>query len=304
MQTRSLVSRARPFESYTEALQRIEALQFSEETALLNPVSRLMLLSHGQKAARSVVFFHSYTNSPQQFVTLAQQCYERGFNVLVPRAPHHGLAERLTNETAQLTAEELAVYADLAVDIAHGLGEQVVIAGLSMGGVLTAWLAQQREDITLGLILSPAFSVRALPTRFARLAAELIQLAPDTFRWWDPVLKNTDLPPLHAYPRFSMHGLTQIMRLGFAMQAMSQVSKPAARQVCLILNANDDAVDNVLSQGIFKNWISAGAENASCYTFSAELDLPHDYIDPIQLNQDINKTYPTLLDLMEGRTPS
>ena len=55
--------------------------------------------------------------------------------------------DRLTDEQSQLTADDLAAYADRVLDIAHGLGRQVVMAGISAGGVTTAWAAQYRSDL-------------------------------------------------------------------------------------------------------------------------------------------------------------
>jgi len=43
------------------------------------------------------------------------------------------------------------------VDIAQRLGEQVVMLGISAGGVATAWAAQNRSDIDLAVIISPVF---------------------------------------------------------------------------------------------------------------------------------------------------
>jgi len=44
----------------------------------------------------------------------------------------------MTDEQSQLTADELVAYADEMVDIAQGLGEQVIMVGISAGGVTTA----------------------------------------------------------------------------------------------------------------------------------------------------------------------
>ena len=47
--------------------------------------------------------------------------------------PYHGLQSHQVSELAQLTAQDLRAYADQAVDIAAGLGDEVVPVGLSGG---------------------------------------------------------------------------------------------------------------------------------------------------------------------------
>lgn len=114
-------------------------------------------MTHGQPVERVIVLVHGYTNCPQQFHELGQRFYYLGYNVLIAPLPYHGLADRLTDEQAELKAEELVAYADEVVDIAHGLGKRVIMAGISGGGVTTAWAAQNRSDLDLAVIISPAF---------------------------------------------------------------------------------------------------------------------------------------------------
>ncbi|MGD8820333.1 MAG: alpha/beta hydrolase, partial [Anaerolineae bacterium] len=146
---RNLTSTPTPATSYADAVERIETLRVQQASLALNPLCQLQFMTHGQKTGRAIVFVHGYTNCPQQFHELGQQFYELGYNVLIVPAPRHGLTDRMTTEQAQLTAEELATYADAVVDVAQGLGEHVTMAGISMGGIVTAWAAQQRSDVDL-----------------------------------------------------------------------------------------------------------------------------------------------------------
>ena len=52
---------------------------------------------------------------------------------MIPRIPHHGLKDRMTEDYAKLTALELTQLSDESMDIAQGLGEHILVAGLSMG---------------------------------------------------------------------------------------------------------------------------------------------------------------------------
>jgi carboxylesterase len=289
-----LISHANPAQSYAEALERVAALKARDGTGI-NPISRTLLLTHGYPGERVVVWLHGYTNSPAQFRQLAQLCFDRGCNVLVPRFLHHGLQERMTGEIALLTAEELAGVADEAVDIAHGLGRQVVVGGLSMGGVATGWLAQQRADIELALLMAPAFGFKVIPTPLTRLMAGLLLTLPNFFQWWDPQLKDTVVPPLHAYPRYASRGLAAFLRLGFAVQSLARQGKPAARRIWVLTNANDRRINPELVERVVQLWQAKGAD-VQTHQFGADLKLGHDFIDPTQPNQRIDLSYPVILE--------
>ncbi len=58
-------------------------------------------------------------------------------------------------------------YGDEVVDIARGLTDHVTMAGISCGGLITGWAAQQRQDVDLAVLTSPGFGFKAIP-RFWR----------------------------------------------------------------------------------------------------------------------------------------
>jgi alpha-beta hydrolase superfamily lysophospholipase len=126
---------ARPAQSYAEAMTRVSALQ-ARDDATVRPDSGSRLWTHGAQTARAIVFYHGYTNAPPQYNLLGEQFFQAGYNVLVPRLPHHGLQDPLTTDQMNLTAEELITLTQETTDIAFGLGERVTIAGLSCGGVM------------------------------------------------------------------------------------------------------------------------------------------------------------------------
>src|SRR5262249_34407815 len=128
-----LVSQPHPAATYAEAAARFEALSAKDDEQV-NVVCRSQLLSHGAKVERAIVLVHGIPNCPQQYARLGPLFFERGLNVLIPRMPHHGYADRATHDLRLLTTAELRDFADETSDIACGLGEQVIYLGLSAGG--------------------------------------------------------------------------------------------------------------------------------------------------------------------------
>jgi carboxylesterase len=221
-----------------------------------------------------------------------------GCNVLVPREPHHGLVDRMTAVHSRLTARGLVRFASAAVDIALGLGEQVTVAGLSMGGLLAAWAAQNRADIARAGLISPAFGFQAIPRRLAPLVARLVLALPNFFIWWDPKIKDAPHPPYHSYPRYATLTLGHLLHLSRVVRKQARRSPPKARQVVVITNPCDPSVDNRLAAQLLDAWQAAGAQNVSAYEFDRRHNLLHDLIDPEQPQEQVGVVYPILLELL------
>ncbi len=294
-----LASHPSPAVGYDEAVSRVTA-QLALEATGHNPLCHTQLLTHGRKMARAIAFIHGYTNCPRQFAALAQQFYERDYNTLTVLMPHHGLADRLTDAHRRLTAEELVAYVDRVVDMARGLGEHVTLLGLSGGAVVAAWAAQTRSDLDLAVVIAPNFGFKAVPRQLTRPVACLVLGAPDVVLWWNPLERAAGRLP-HVYPRFTLHGLAQQARLGFATTGLARRGPPAARAILVITNAHDPSVDNVATAQAVARWRAWGTPSVRTYEFPAELHLLHDVIDPGHPGQRVEVVYPKLLELIDGR---
>jgi carboxylesterase len=280
--------------TYAEAVGRIQAIQAGEGN--LNPVCGTKFLTHGAQTERTIVFVHGYTNCPQQFAELGKRFYDLGYNVLIAPLPHHGLADRMTDEQGHIKAEELVKYTDEVVDIAQGLGRRVAISGISLGGVMAAWAVQNRSDVDLAVIISPGFSFNDIPTGLAVPVENVFLIMPTTYDWWDPILKE-NAGPSYAYPRYSKHTLGEIMRLGFAVQAQAERAAPLGKSILVVTNASDVSVDNDVTTQVVQTWREHGA-NLETYEFDASLHLGHDIIDPNDKDGNIEVVYARLIELV------
>lgn len=291
-----LTSHPQPAGGYDESMDRIAALREPEQSGF-REVCRTRFMTHGGRTERVIVFAHGYTSCPKQFEALGEAFFELGYNVLIPPLPYHGLADRMTEKQALLTAEALTRYADEAIDIAQGLGDKVVMAGLSGGGVTTAWAAQFREDIDLAVLIAPAFGFAQVPTPVTVPGAVLFRVLPNFYRWWDPVLKES-VGPAHGYPRTATRALAEILRLGSAILAASSRKAPAARSVLVVTNASDTSINHGLVARYVENLRKQGYQGLRTYEFEAELELEHDLIDPAQPAQRIDIVYPKLIEFI------
>jgi esterase/lipase len=293
-----IASHPRPAASYAEAVSRVEALR-AREGAELHPKCRVILMSHGQKTARAVVFAHGYTSCPHQFRPLGERLFNMGYNVLIVPLPRHGLTDRMTEAHGRLSAEELAAYTDEVVDIGRGLGEHVTLAGLSCGGVVTAWAAQTRADLDQAVVMSAALGFQGIrrPLTVASMNAALA--LPDKFVWWDPVEKDKGGVD-YTYPRYSRRALGQILRLGYAALGRARKWPPGAKSIVVVTNAHDASVDNWAAARLAEAWRRGGARQLRAYEFPEELKLGHDMIDPEAKEAQPEVVFPKLIELING----
>lgn len=301
-----LASHPRPAADYADALQRVTARRALEE-GRYNLLCHTQLLTHGQKTARAIAFIHGYTNCPNQFLMLGQQFHDLGYNVLLVPMPRHGLADFMTNEPSRLTAEEMTAYADDVVDIARGLGERVTLAGLSQGGVLAGWAAQTRADLDQAVLLAPGFGLKLVPTPLTVFTVNVALALPEVYLWWDSLVRFNRAPPappgpdeVQGYPRFSVHGLAQQLRLGLAVLARARQSAPAAGEIIAITNGADLAVENSVTARLVTDWRAHGAK-ITAYEFPPNLQIDHDMIDPHRDNQQTGLVYPRLIEMINMR---
>jgi esterase/lipase len=287
--------------TYTDAISDFRKVRAGEATMSLHPLCGSTLFTHGKKVARAVVFFHGLTNCPAQADKFAEQLFALGYNVYIPRLPGHGEADPLTLALAQVTAEDLAGTAVDAVNLAGGLGDEVVVVGLSAGGIMSAWLAQNNSQADKAVLVAPFFGPGVVPSWALRAATNLLLLAPNMMIWWDA--SETDGNPAmdYAYPRFATHALAQVMRLGLIAEAGARTNSPAVSAIGVLLNEADESVNNQLTEDIVAAWRDHGQEVA-LYILPSSRNLPHDLIDPRQEDADIEFVYPLLNDMISRQS--
>ncbi|HEV2513705.1 MAG TPA: hypothetical protein VGV07_00525 [Devosia sp.] len=293
---------SRPVVGYDEALARIEAVRTDEARLPLNPRCLSNLLTHGHKVERVVVFFHGLTNCPAQAAELGARLFALGYNVYLPRIPQHGDADQMSTILANLTAEEMIAVGNEATDIAQGLGDEVVISGLSAGGSIAGWIGQHRADADQSIAIAPFLSPNLVPGWANHAATALLLNAPNAMVWWDPATRDNPPGMTYAYPRYATRGLAQALRLSIALMDDATAKPPLSPGLGILLNEADDAVSNLKIEELVLHWQEHGAE-VNAVRLPLALGLGHDLIDPHQPTGDPDFVYQVLVDMMNGVAP-
>ena len=100
---------------------------------------------------------HGYTGNPQSMRPLAEAIADQGYSVEMIRLPGHGTA---LEDLIPMRWEDFRDAASQAYDELAARSEKIAIVGLSMGGGICAWLAENRRDLDAMVVINPW--VRAL----------------------------------------------------------------------------------------------------------------------------------------------
>lgn len=290
-----LVSQPRPMSDYASAVAAISRRQ-DVDARVAVPTAGSIFLGHGHRTPTVVVLLHGYTNSPLQFDSLGRMLYRDGDNVYVPRLPRHGERVDVSAALSRLTAEELRAAADSAMDVAAGLGDTVVVVGLSMGGTMAAWIAQYRSGVQRVILIAPLMGIARVPAALGGPLANLAVRLPNV---------STSAPDAQQSDRelgWSTRTVGQIVQLGMAVQRASVNTPPASRDIAILLNGNDHTISTRPVLDVARRWSEHGA-TVHEYELSKTLGLPHDVIDPRQRVRRPELVYAAITALVSGQSP-
>ena len=284
---------------FETARAQVAALQ-AQEDETINPVCHTRLLDHGTRTRRVVVCYHGYTNCPFQFQTLGEHFYREGSNVLIPRLPYHGIRDRMTTAQARLTVDDLIRFTNQTIDIALGLGDEVVLAGLSAGAVMAAWAAHYRPEVHTVLVAAPSLGLPGFPLWASDATSWLMHYIPNLYIWWDQKAKAKIKGAPHAYPRFATRALGAVVALGWQVRRAARTQAPLAQRLVVIMSESDSAVHHGLVERLARDWQRHAPDRVIFQRFPAHLHIHHDMVDPTQPTQRVDLVYPILSALANG----
>jgi acetyl esterase/lipase len=190
-----------------------------------------------------------------------------------------------------MTAEELRDLGDSTADVASALGDTVIVAGLSVGANVAAWMGQNRTDVQRVILVAPALEVTHVPSLLHGAVLRLALRAPNVSR-----ASPRDSTAPDREPGWTTHAVAQTLRLA------ADGHPPAARELAFLLNANDHTVARGPSLDLARQWAERGA-SVRVYELPDTLRLPHDVIDPRHPGSNAAAVYPVLFALVNGEQP-
>lgn len=271
-------SRPRPARDREGALAAFAKLE-DADGAGVNPACRTQLLRPQTEARGTIVLWHGFTNCPAQFAETAEILCAEGFFVLVARMPRHGLADRLSHQLKDLTAEELVGFADRCIDAAAGLPKPLAVVGLSGGASVAAWTAAARADVDVLVACAPLVEPKSVPLPLGRLLVRLGRFAPAMWIWWDPKVKADLAESPNVYPGFPLRGIVPFLHLTEGLLDGHVTAKGTLTRAVLTTNPNDDAINLDAARDMMAKAFPSHAEEVVELVIDSSLGWGHDFVD-------------------------
>ncbi len=216
-----------------------------------------------------VLVLHGFTGNPQSVRPLADAVAAAGHGVEMPLLSGHGtvVEDMLDTSWTDWSADAEAAYQRLA-----GRSRHVVVAGLSMGGSLTCWLATRHPEIAGIVCVNPA--TQAAP----EVRGFIETLVADGAEVMDGLGSDVADPssPESAYPQTPLRPLLSLF------EAANEIQPDLARITCplLLFTSPEDHVVPPGDSDFLAEQVSGPVERVSCDRsyHVATLDFDRDMI--------------------------
>jgi esterase/lipase len=285
-----------PAPTYEDVVARVARRQAADDSVVARG-GRSVLLTHGRRTPRAYVLLHGFTNSPSQFQEVGERLFATGDNVYIPRLPHHAEREAPVRKLGRVNADEFTMFADSIVDVARGLGDSVVVMGMSAGGAISAWIAQWRADVQRAVLIAPAIGAGFLSEDTGRELVDLASMLPNIRRTTKPDTTRPDM-----VQGTTSRGLAEVLRLGQRVRDQALDRAPRVKAIAFLLNARDHTVSEEASVALAQRWFDRGA-TVFVYKFPAALKLPHNVMEETGRGGNTEIVYPVVTALARGMTP-
>ena len=231
----------------------------------VRPDCRPILKTHGKKTARAVIILHGVSGCPNGPAELAERFYQAGYNVYVPRAPHHGLSDKKLH--SQVRAAELVKFMSDSAGLVSGLGDELGVIGHSGGGTLATWLAQYGDGLfSRVLLLAPYYEPDA-------------SKAP---KWQMALLRNVYgnhlLPDQFFDGNLSYRALANYVII--KQNYRNDLKAEGLKHLGLIIGSEDDLIDKTMALNIAEGMAKASGAKFTYETTPAYMGAGHELIWP------------------------
>jgi alpha-beta hydrolase superfamily lysophospholipase len=283
--------------SFADAVSLVARRQAADDSVVVTG-GRSLLLTHGVRTPRVFVLLHGFTDLPEQFAVVGQHLFSAGDNVYIPRLPRHGARRAPMRSLGRIRAEELARFGDSCVTIASGLGDSIIVVGLSAGGAVAASVAQSHAEVRRAVLIAPAIAAGLISDDAGHGLVVVASRLPEITRTNAPI----DSSRSDFVQGITTHGLAQVLRLGEAVREASAAREPAAKNMSFLLNEADHTVSDAAAVNLAQNWSARGA-HVSVHRFPASLALPHNVMETDARGGNVALVFPVIEALALGVTP-
>jgi esterase/lipase len=267
------------------SIDLVNALMASDDESIAPPC-KTQFLSHGAPTPTAHVLIHGYTNAPVQLREIAAAYFDSGANVLVPRVPYHGYADPLTRELSNLAPQVLREFCAETAEAAAGIGERLVVTGLSLGGLLAGYLGKMHDEVSEARLVAPFIQPKGVPAWVDAPFDAAMRALPDVYSWWNPKLREREVAGTWATPKFSLKAVSAQIAFRREMEHVGSPRTTRLERVLLVVNDNDIAVRNDIARRFVAEQLEPLSDITDVAELNKSLGFTHDVFEPNGDNRD------------------
>ncbi len=169
-----------------------------------------------------LLMIHGLTGSPAEMRPIGQFLNERGLTVMAPLLPGHGTRVEDLN---QVTWRDWTDAAEAALAELQSRCRRVLVSGLSMGGLVTLYVASRHPEVAGIITYAAALNITDWRVRFAPIITRLLKtISKHEEHWADP--RREEL--LWSYDVWPVGGVMEVFALRDEVVAsLPRISCPA-----------------------------------------------------------------------------
>jgi carboxylesterase len=187
---------------------------------------------------------HGFTGNPQGLRGLAEAFAAAGFAVELPLLPGHGTS---VDDMLETDWDDWSAAAEAAFEALAARSERMVVAGLSMGGTLTAWLGTRHPDVAGLVFVNPAVDVA---DEMVKALDDLVAAGTDRI----PAVGNDVADPAAREKAYDATPLRPLLSLAAAAAAVRQDLAKIACPILIMTSPQDHVVppanSDLLAEGV------------------------------------------------------
>ena len=266
----------------TIASERALSLQAGSETRLYRTEQR--------PPKGTIVMYHGMTAGTWQYELLAKRFQEAGYHAYVPRMPGHGLKDaegKPDSSQMPLTSEyqRYMAYGEETYQQARALGAPIHVMGLSVGGNVALYVAEQHPEVKSVVAFAPFLRVKTGSGVFDSayfLDNVLFGAGGGTLdrlnHGWGTECEADEAAGKRAgHCNFKLGNINSAMRLGGEVIALAPQLKSPTQ---FFVTATDDAADEAAIKQVYEQ--AGGAARNGWYYYPAEEGIPHPMLHPAE----------------------
>ena len=282
---------------FTAAVE-LAARRHAEEVPVVAAGGHSILLDHGRRTPRVFLLLHGFTDAPTQFASVGQRLFDSGDNVYIPRLPHHAERESPVRALGQMRVWDMTRFGNDVIRIARGLGDSVIVVGLSAGGTIAATLAKDNASVRRAVLISPALGAGPMGPKVSAAITIAGLLLPNVER-----SETSDTTRPEYTQGLTSRGLAHVLLLGASIFSDSLNDRePRSPDITVLLNERDLVVRERAAMDLAQRWFDRG-RRVVVYRFPVNEGLPHNVMAPAKDGGRPELVLPVVESLARGETP-